>query len=410
VQAANAFTHDVVIVGGGLAGASLAVALAPTGLRIAVVEAMPWQVDAHPSYDDRTVALALGSQRILAAMAVWPRLAGGVCPIEAIHVSDAGHAGVAHLDAAQMQVEALGYVVEVRALGAALYAALTTAPNIALYCPAALTALTQDGEGVSATVRDALGTQTLRAPLAVGADGGRSQVRAFIGVQTHNKPYSQVAIVSTVTPAVPHGNIAYERFTADGPLAFLPMTDHRCAVVWSTPSTQVDARLRLPDAEFLAQLERGLAGRLGALTRLGRRAHYPLARLQVQESTRGRTVLIGNAAHTVHPVAGQGFNLGLRDVAILAEMLADTARAGGDVGAPELLTRYAARRRRDHVAVGAFTDGLIRLFSNRFGPLVFARNIGLLAVEASPWAKRALMRRTMGLSGDLPRLARGLGL
>lgn len=407
---ATTFTHDVIIVGGGLAGASLAVALAPTGLRMAVVEAMPWQVDSHPSYDDRTVALALGSQRILTAMGVWPRIAGGVCPIEAIHVSDAGHAGVAHLAAAQMQVEALGYVVEVRALGAALYAALTTASNIQLYCPAALTALTQDSAGVAATIRDALGTQTLRAPLLVGADGGRSQVRTFIGVQTQNKPYSQVAIVSTVTPALPHGNIAYERFTADGPLAFLPMTDNRCAVVWSTPSTQVEARLGLPEAEFLAQLERGLGERLGALTRLGRRAHYPLARLQVQDAARGRTVLVGNAAHTVHPVAGQGFNLGLRDIAVLAEMLADAARTRSDLGAPDLLTRYAARRRRDHVAVGAFTDGLIRLFSNRFGPLVLARNLGLLAVEASPWAKRALLRRTMGLSGDLPRLARGIAL
>lgn len=407
---ATTFTHDVIIVGGGLAGASLAVALAPTGLRMAVVEAMPWQVDSHPSYDDRTVALALGSQRILTAMGVWPRIAGGVCPIEAIHVSDAGHTGVAHLAAAQMQVEALGYVVEVRALGAALYAALTTASNIQLYCPAALTALTQDSAGVAATIRDALGTQTLRAPLLVGADGGRSQVRTFIGVQTQNKPYSQVAIVSTVTPALPHGNIAYERFTADGPLAFLPMTDNRCAVVWSTPTTQVEARLGLPEAEFLAQLERGLGERLGALTRLGRRAHYPLARLQVQDAARGRTVLVGNAAHTVHPVAGQGFNLGLRDIAVLAEMLADAARTRSDLGAPDLLTRYAARRRRDHVAVGAFTDGLIRLFSNRFGPLVLARNLGLLAVEASPWAKRALLRRTMGLSGDLPRLARGIAL
>lgn len=410
MQAANAFTHDAVIVGGGLAGASLAVALAPTGLRIAVVEAMPWQVDSHPSYDDRTVALALGSQRILAAMGVWPHMASGVCPIEAIHVSDAGHVGAAHLAAVQMQVEALGFVAEVRALGAALYAALTTAPNIQLYCPAALTALTQDSDGVTATIRDALGTQSLRAPLLVGADGGRSQVRAFIGVETQNKPYSQVAIVSTVTPTSPHRNIAYERFTADGPLAFLPMTDNRCAVVWSTRSAQVEARLALADADFLAQLEHGLGGRLGALTRLGRRAHYPLARLQVQDAARGRTVLVGNAAHTVHPVAGQGFNLGLRDVAILAEMLADATRAGADVGAPELLARYAARRRRDHVAVGAFTDGLIRLFSNRSGALVFARNIGLLAVEASPWAKRALMRRTMGLSGDLPRLARGMGL
>lgn len=205
-----------------------------------------------------------------------------------------------------------------------------------------------------------------------------------------------------------HHDTAYERFTSSGPLALLPMRDDRCAVVWSVPPRDVETMLGVSDAEFLARLQTRFGDRLGRFSRVGRRNAYPLALTRVSAHVRARVALVGNAAHTVHPVAAQGFNLGLRDVATLAEVVTDAARAGEDIGALAVLERYARWRRRDNLATTLLTDGLIRAFSNSFAPLALARNLGLIGVDLLPPVKRGLMRRTMGLAGKLPRLARGL--
>jgi 2-octaprenyl-6-methoxyphenol hydroxylase len=403
--------YDVLIIGGGLVGASLACALGPSGLKTAVVEAVPFGAPAQPSYDDRTVALALGSQRILSAMGVWPMLdARGVNPIERIHISDRGHLGMARLTAAHAGTTALGYVVENRVLGAALQQAVSQSPRVDLLCPASLQALDFAGDLVTATLEQAGKQMRVQARLVVAADGTRSSARELAGIDVREVDYAQTAVVSNVTPERAHENTAFERFTDTGPLALLPMREGRCAVVWSMRPTDVDAVLALDDDEFLARLQSRFGQRLGRLRQPGKRIAYPLRLLRAREHVRPRLTVIGNAAHTVHPVAGQGFNLGLRDVATLAEVLTDAARAGTDIGALTVLDTYDRWRRRDTAAVSTFTGGMIRIFSNDFGPLAAARGLGLLAVDMLPPVKQALLRRTMGLAGRLPKLARGLPL
>lgn len=406
-----AHDYDVIIVGGGLVGASLACALANTPLRVAVVEAVPYAAAAQPSFDDRSVALAFASRLILTALDVWPRIgADELSPIEAIHISDRGRPGSTHLDTRDAGTEALGYVVPARALGAALIAQMQTTRNVEILAPARLTALRIGLDSAVATIAQNDDTRSLRARLIVAADGARSQVRALLGIEARTHDYGQVAIVSNALPGLPHKGIAYERFTAGGPLAVLPHTQGRCAIVWSVTPARAQALLALDDAQFLQALQTEFGARLGRFSALGARQSYPLSLTQVAQTVHARVALIGNAAHTLHPVAGQGFNLGLRDVATLAELVRDAVAAGSDIGHTNLLARYRAWRARDTHAMTAFTDSLVRLFSNDHLPLVATRNAALLAIDLVPPAKRALLRRTMGLAGELPRTLRGLPL
>lgn len=444
---------DIVIVGGGLVGVSLACALAPQGLRVAVVEAVPLAAGRQPSHDrqgsandvpyrdivmpreagsrerpggrapgaadDRTLALAYGSRRIFEGLGVWSEIERlGAVPIRRIHISDRGHFGFARLSAADLGREALGYVVEIRVLGAALLAMLQRVPNITQFCPARMTSLETGADAAAVTIEHEGRSQTLRARLVIGADGADSAVRAAAGIGAERIDYGQSAIVTTVSAARGHDNVAYERFTDTGPLALLPMSEERaspggaarCAVVWSARHDEVEGILGWSDEEFLARLQDRFGERLGRLTRIGRRTAYPLRLTRVAEHVRPRLALIGNAAHTVHPVAGQGFNLGLRDVALLAEVLVDAVRAGEDIGALPVLQRYARERVRDNRVTQGFTHSLIRVFANDAPPFVIARNLGLVAVDLLPPFKRALARVTSGLAGRAPRLARGLPL
>lgn len=406
-----ALDFDVLIVGGGMAGLSLACALRHAPLRVGVVEAAARDVPSQPDFDDRTIALAYCSRRIFETLGVWDAIeARGVCPIRAIHISDRGRPGFAHLDASLMDVEALGYVVESRALGAALQQVAREAPNLTLLAPARLDDLIHERDHLVAAVGHEGKKLELRARLVVGADGTRSVVRKLAGIGTQEADYGQTAVVTNVTTSAPHNNIAYERFTPTGPLALLPMQAGRCAVVWSVPPEEAERLLVLAEDDFRAELQTAFGDRLGTLGRIGKRHAYRLALTHVAAYSRPRVALIGNAAHTLHPVAGQGFNLGLRDVAALAELLCDAARTGTDIGGRDLLANYAALRRHDTRATTAFTDGLIRVFSNKAFPLTFARNLGLVAVDVLPAVKREFLRRTMGLAGRLPRLARGLPL
>ncbi len=402
--------YDILVVGGGMVGASLACALRDRQLRIGVIEAVPFGAASQPGYDDRSIALAYGTRRIFETMGLWQPLADHATPIRNIHISDRGRFGITRLDAARERVDALGYVIENRILGALFGAMLAARPDIDLLSPATLAGLQVDREAATVTINDNGAERTVTTLLLVGADGANSAVRRLLDIPARRWDYGQTAIISNVTPGRPHLGTAYERFTDSGPLALLPMTDNRCSLVWTARNEDVDTLMGLGDVEFLDALQQRFGYRLGRFERIGTRHAYPLSLNRVAAHVRSRVALIGNAAHTLHPVAGQGFNLGLRDVAVLAEIVAQTTASGGDPGAQAVLQRYAQWRRGDHQRVIAFTDSLVRIFSNPLPPIAWARNLGLLAVDILPAAKHLLTRHTMGLSGRQTRLARGLRL
>ncbi|MBZ0072156.1 MAG: 2-octaprenyl-6-methoxyphenyl hydroxylase [Gammaproteobacteria bacterium] len=402
--------YDILISGGGLVGASLACALSGQGLRIGLVEAVAYGDPGQPGYDDRVIALAAGTQRIFAAMGLWPALAGRATPIHRIHVSDRGRFGFARLDRADAGVEALGYVVPGRDLGTVLGARLAELDAVELISPARVTGVDFAADAAQVRVAAGTGTCVLSTRLLIAADGAQSLLRDLLDVPTTIWEYGQTAVIANVTSERPHGHVAYERFTDSGPLALLPMSEGRCGLVWTLRDDQVDAVMALDDAAFLARLQERFGRRLGRLTRVGRRSTYPLRLVRARESVRPRLALIGNAAHTLHPIAGQGFNLGLRDVAALAEVLLQAHREGRDPGAAAVLGRYADWREGDHRRIIVFTDGLARLFTNPLPPVAWARDLGLLALDLCPPAKRAFARLTMGQMGRLPKLARGIGL
>lgn len=401
---------DVAIVGGGMVGASLACALGGQPLRVALIESVPFAAPAQPSYDDRSVALAWGARRVFEGMGLWDALAPAAAPIREIHVSDRGHFGSARLSAAARGFEALGYVVENRSLGRTFAEALPGIGNVELICPARVASMETRAGEIRLCVEQDGRSRALSTRLLVGADGGQSAVRGHGGIGVVRTDYGQSAVIANVTPQAAHGDRAWERFTADGPLALLPMRDNRCSLVWTVRAERCEGILALPEREFLAALQARFGNRLGRLLRAGARSAYPLALVRAERYVGERLALIGNAAHTLHPVAGQGFNLGLRDVAVLAELISDACAQGRDPGAPQVLERYERWRTGDQRRAIALTDGLIRIFSSDFPPLVAARNLGMVALDLLPPLKGAMMRQTMGLAGRLPRLARGLPL
>jgi len=412
--------YDIIIIGGGLVGASLACALGEQDLRIAVIEAVPLKSDAQPSYNERTVALGYGSRKIFEGIGIWSAIQElGATAIEKIHVSDRGHVGKTRLDCAKEGLDALGYVVDTRLLGQALGRRVEELSNVELICPAKLISLQFTAEHAEVEIESDGVVQTLNTALVVGADGVQSSVREQLGIKTFDMNYGQTAVIANVSVERPHHNVAYERFTPTGPLAVLPMSDvtefeegleHRCSIVWTVKDKERDAMLALDDDVFLAELQNRFGGQLGKFTRVGKRFAFPLALKQAREHVRARLALIGNAAHTVHPIAGQGFNLGLRDVAVLAEVVVDAIQKQEDIGDLLVLKRYARWRRRDHMRVIGFTDSMVRLFSNQITPVALVRNIGLLATDLVPPLKKLITRQAMGLSGRLPKLARGLRL
>jgi 2-octaprenyl-6-methoxyphenol hydroxylase len=401
---------DILIVGGGLVGASLACALGHTGLRIALVEAHTFTVDQQPNYDERSIALAQGSQRIFSGMGLWDALAERVCPIHTIHVSDRGRFGFTRLHREQEGVPALGYVASARVLGNALIERLDELADVSRLAPAQLLDFRVDAAAVHAELEVNGMPQQHTTGLLVAADGVQSSVRDKLGIAVEQRDYGQTAIVANVTPQRPHQHVAYERFTDTGPLALLPLRDNHCALVWTVLSEQADDIMALDDTEFLARLQQRFGYRVGRFIKAGKRQAYPLQLLRAKQSVDARLALIGNAVHTLHPIAGQGFNLGLRDVAALAEVIIDAQRAGEDFGDGQVLQRYADWRQADHGRVVAFTDGMVRLFSQSFPPVAWARDAGMLALDLCPPAKRWFGRLTMGRAGRLPRLARGLTL
>ncbi len=411
--------YDVIIIGGGLVGASLACALAnvtakpartKSALSIAVIEPFPLTTGQQPCYDDRTVALSYGSRKIFAAMGLWTHIASEAEAIKHIHISDRGHFGVTRLNSDEEGVEALGYVAENRVLGEILYQQMAVTEQIKLFCPATLTGFTEQKQNVSVTLKDAAGEKTLTTTLLVAADGQQSQVKQLLNIGDAQQDYRQSALVTNISPGKAHANVAYERFTESGPLACLPMRENRCSVVWTLPQKQAEKMRLLDEKSFLQQLQQAFGYRLGQFRKAGQRQVYPLMLQQATQLVQGRVVIVGNAAHTLHPVAGQGFNLALRDIALLAEMLIDAFTAGEDLGATERLNRYVEQRSEDMARVYRFTDGLVKIFSTPFPPLAHCRSLGLLAVDVLPGIKHRLAMQSMGLSGRLSRLNRGISL
>lgn len=395
-----------------MVGLSLAAALQALPLDVVVIEPVPPGSDAQPSFDERTTALSNGSRRILEGIGAWPRLAAEATPIRRIHVSDRGAFAFARLSAEQQGVPALGYTITNRVLGNALAATCRGAPRLGILCPAGVTAVEQGPERVALIVEGAW-CGRVEARLVVAADGAKSAVRTAFGIEATVWDYAQHAVIANILPEKFHEYVAYERFTAEGPIAVLPLADGRCTAVWTLAPDQAAQVLTLDEHAFLGRLQDCFGYRLGRLTRVGRRLSYPLSLTRSARQVAPRAVIVGNAAQGLHPIAGQGFNLGLRDVATLAEVIADDLAARGaaaDPGDPAVLERYADWRRSDRRTVIAFTDGLVRLFGNPLGPVRAARGASLLLFDLATPAKQAFARVTMGLAGRLPRLSRGVPL
>jgi 2-octaprenyl-6-methoxyphenol hydroxylase len=398
--------YDIVIAGGGMVGSSLALALAPLSLRVAIVEPVPRAAAEQPSFDDRSTALSRSTQRMYEAMQLWDDIVTAATPVKRIHVSDQGRFGFSHIDAAEQRVEALGYVVINRVLGAVLQKALDAEPGVDVICPASIVSACSGPDNVSIGVRTVDGEQReLTARLLVAADGARSSVRTMAGISVKHVNYGQCAIVGNLLSEKTLENCAYERFTPHGPLALLPIAQGRAGFVWTVSEHHAERILALDDHAFLAELQRAFGYRLGEFSRVGKRNAYPLVLSKASRLTATRTVLVGNAAHGLHPVAAQGFNLGLRDVAALCDCIADYG-----LDDPELLRRYAAWRKSDQSKLVGFTDGLVRLFANNSGPVRVARDLGMLGFDLVPGVRSLFAKHTMGLAGRLPRLSRGLPL
>jgi 2-octaprenyl-6-methoxyphenol hydroxylase len=394
---------DVAIAGGGMVGLSLAAALAKLPLDVGVIEPVAPEADEQPSFDARTTALSSGSRRVLEGIGAWPAVSARATPIRRIHVSERGVFGTATLTAAEQGLAALGFTIENRLLGMALRECVAAEPRIRLR-HARVASVEPGPESVQLRTD---GGEVIDARLLVAADGAQSAVRAALGIEASVSDYGQLAIIAHVDTTRFHAYTAYERFTPDGPLAVLPIAEGRSAVVWTLAPGEAHAALALDDAAFLARLQDAFGLRLGRFTRVGRRQSYPLSLTRAARLTAPRAAILGNAAQSLHPVAGQGFNLALRDVAMLAELIADS---GGDPGEVALLARYSNWRAPDREAVIRFTDSLVRGFGLPLGPLRRARGHGLALFDLLRPVKHEFARRTMGLAGRQPRLVRGLPL
>ncbi len=411
---------EVLIVGGGLAGLTQGIALAGAGIDTLVVDRADPAHIKDAAHDGRASAIARGSMRMLGALGIWARMAKEAAPILDIRVSD-GRVGRGaaplFLHFAQEDLDAetagpMGYIVENRVTRAALSARAAELPKLTLLAPANIAELVRGPGAVAAKLDDG---RALCAQVVIAAEGRNSKLRQDAGIKTTQWDYPQSGIVATVHHGQPHHGVAHEHFLPAGPFALLPMTDtlggqHRSSLVWTEKRDLVPAMMALPDDDFSAELMRRFGTSLGTLRANGRRWSYPLSLLFAERIIDRRLALIGDAAHGIHPISGQGLNLGLRDVAALAEILVDAKRLGLDLGGQQVLAGYPRWRRFDNLALIAATDSLNRLFSNDIGPLRLVRDLGLAAVNRMPPLKRFFMHHAMGLVGDLPKLVKGEAL
>ena len=385
---------QLAIIGGGLVGASLALALQSgakaRGWQIVLVEPFAPGDSYQPSYDARSTALSFGTRQIYERLGLWPAISPRAEAITQIHVSDRGRFGAARLSAEDEGVAALGYVVENAWLGHCLWQALDR-DVVSWRCPAEVTRLQALGDGYRLTLND---EEILDCDLAVLADGGRSGLREQLGIAVRHTPYGQTALIANISPTEPHAGQAFERFTDEGPMAMLPLADNRCALVWTRPGNDAARLQALDERAFLAELQQAFGYRLGALRQVGARHTYPLALVEAQEQVRPHLVVLGNAAHSLHPVAGQGYNLALRDTLALADCLLASPAPLGDFAT---LQRYLSVQQQDQALTVGFSDRVTRLFGRNESLLVAGRTLGLLGLDLLPPAKRWFARQAMGL-------------
>jgi len=385
---------NLAIIGGGLVGASLALALQAgakaRGWKLVLIEPFAPGDSYQPSYDARSTALSFGSRQIYERLGLWQAIARHAEAIQQIQVSDRGRFGAARLSAMEEGVPALGYVTENAWLGQCLWQALDQ-EVVSWRCPAEVSRLEALEDGYRLILND---ESTFDCDLAVLADGGRSGLREQLGIGVKHSPYRQSAVVANVTPSEAHRGQAFERFTDDGPMALLPLTENRCALIWTRGGDDAARLAKLNERSFLAELQQAFGYRLGAFRQIGARHLYPLALVEAQEQVRPHLVVLGNAAHSLHPIAGQGFNLSLRDTVALAEVLLESSAALSDF---TVLQRYRERQRLDQELTVGFSDRVTRLFSNTEPLLATGRNLGLLGLDLLPPAKRWFARQAMGL-------------
>lgn len=385
---------NLAIIGGGLVGASLALTLQAgakaRGWKILLIEPFAPGDSFQPSYDARSSALSYGTRQIYDQLGLWEAISRRAEPIRQIQVSDRGRFGATRLDAAEEGVAALGYVVENAWLGQCLWQAFD--PEVVTWrCPAEVKALQPIAGGYRLQLDD---DTALECDLAVLADGGRSGLREQLGIHVRTTPYDQSALIANITPGEAHCGQAFERFTEQGPMALLPLPENRCALVWTRQGMDAKRLAELDERSFLRELHDAFGYRLGGLRQVGARHLYPLALVEAQEQVRPHLVVLGNAAHSLHPIAGQGFNLSLRDVQALAEALLAGPRLPGDLAT---LLGYHQRQRLDQALTIGFSDQVTRLFGSNQPLMAAGRNIGLLGLDLLPPAKSWFARQAMGL-------------
>ncbi len=404
---------DVIVVGGGLVGGAMASAFGQSGLEVCVIDGMDPAAGLKAAFDGRASAIALASRRVLQGLGVWGHLGDRPAPILDIRVSEGQSLLFLHYDHREVGDEPFGHMVENRHMREALFARLRELDGVRLLAPARVARLTRTAAGAAAELADG---RRITAPLVVAADGRSSATREAAGIRIVKWPYNQSAIVCTVRHEICHDFVAHEHFLPAGPFAILPLNGdvaepgHCASIVWTERTDLAATIMKLDEKPFQAELGRRFGDFLGSLDVVGPRWCHPLG-LQFAETAIGqRLALVGDASHGMHPIAGQGLNMGLRDVAALAEAVLDARRLGLDIGTETVLGRYQRWRRFDNTLMLAATDGLNRLFSNRIRPLRLVRDLGLAAVDRMPPVKRMFMRHAMGLVGDLPRLMRGEAL
>ncbi|MCF2900869.1 2-octaprenyl-6-methoxyphenyl hydroxylase [Pseudoalteromonas sp. SYSU M81236] len=380
---------DVVIIGGGMAGASCALGLKQSNnqLSIAVIEANEVSADYHPSFDDRSIALAQQSVQYLKSINAFDCQASFAAAIEKVTVSDRGHFGKTHIDCQEYGHDALGYVVEVNPFGRSLHQQLTRT-DVSLFCPDTVAKLEYQSNCAIITLNSG---EQLSAKLVVIADGAHSQSRKLANIEFNTRAYQQAAIIANIEVAGGHHHHAFERFTEHGPMALLPMSNNRYSLVWCMEPEQIEHHMALEDDAFLAALQKAFGYCGGSFSKVGMRASYPLVYGKAESLSNHRTVLIGNAGHAIHPIAGQGFNLGLRDVQLLCDMANRS-----DLGDYAFTRYYSQTRSKDITTVMTLTDSLVRLFSNSSRLLALGRNIGLFSMDLFSSLKTPLAKQLMG--------------
>ncbi len=396
-------SYDMVIIGGGMVGSSFALALAK-----AIDSASILMIDTHeiskkklPSFDDRSTALSFGSSQILSNSGVWEKLKKDANKIEKIQVSDKGHIGTTQLSSSDYDIDALGYVIENRVFGAVINDAIESTSSIDYLAPASVTKLTPKADGMVVELEKENYRQTIEASLVVLADGGRSPLCSQLGINRDSVDYGQRALIANIQFQLPHQNQAFERFTDTGPLAVLPLASHdnenRASLVWTISNTQADEYASFDQSQLVSRLQERFGDRLGEIFKIGKLSSYPLSLVTAKEQIRPGLALLGNAAHTLHPVAGQGFNLALRDANALVASLILAREKGKSFGDMKVLQHYLDGQMKDQQQAILATDTLVRLFSNSSISKSLLRKCGLLSLELAPGFKQGFARQAMGL-------------